>query len=866
MHTAIACLLGLVTATTTATATGLPGRAGATATQPARTAGATGLTALAATPVALNVAFAADRHDYVTRCPTGQVTMFSGTVAAGYRVRAIPLGPGAAAPSTFTGSFTYPVTPPAVTTVRLEVADVNETTAPTSTYRVRCLPSTFPSFTTTVSGSPQSAYYVVTHGNWDIILDSAGTPLWWLRETQGAPVDAKVIDGHIVTTVPGGDYVFRAWDATPTRVVHDDLDHHDLQRTPTGDLIGFQYYDSDRNLKEEARFVRLDPSGHEVWSWRTQDHLDAAEMAPDLYKLTWGHANSVDPHGDDGVLVSIRNLDAIYDIDMATNDISWKLGGTTTPLSLAVFEGTRQLTEAEVLRLFSGQHDARILSDGSVSVFDNGTRALDRRPRVLRFQIDAGARRATLVETVIDPRAGYSFGLGSARRTDGGNWVVSWGGWNDFFTELTPDGAPVLTVSGVSTYRAVPVMPGELDADAMRAGMDSMAGSPTGLTGSVTETGTGAPVPWAGVAVLRAADLSFAAGTVGDAEGDFAVALDSGTYLVYLLDTSGDHRSDFLGAPTPVTVTRGPPTDVVAPMAPTRGEISGRVTDGASGAAVAGTWAVSLNAATGAPEVATVTDASGRYALEHLGVGDHRTVYLDPSGAHSPRFFAGTPDPAASTPIPVSAGRATPADVSLPPQPGAPATTDLRGTVIESATSRPLRGVRVLALWASDFSLAAGAVTGGAGGYRVQVAAGSYRLAFLDPSGRHAMEWHDNVPYHGIVGATPVTAPAVTNAALDATVGALAGTVTDASSGVPLEGAWVIAIGPTGIGGGSITAADGSYTIDALTPGSYRATIVDPAGTHLQEYWDDRPDYAGATTVPITAGHTATIDAAVAAR
>lgn len=855
------CVAALLVATCLTTA----GRAGAGPTRATRAtpAAITGLTSLSAAPDALNLAFSPDRRDYVIRCHDGQALTFTGTAAPGYQVRAVPLGPGAPAPSTLAGSFTYTVTPPATTTVRFDVSAPSGPSNTVTRYRARCLPAGFPSLTTTVAGTPQAAYYVVTHTNWDIVLNAEGTPVWWLNEAPGAPVDAKIIDGQIVTTVPGGDYYVRAWDGTPTRVVHDGLDHHDLQRMPDGDLVGFQYYDSDRGLKEEARFVRLDAAGHEVWSWRTQDHIDAAEMSPDAFKLVWGHANSVEPDGNGRLLVSIRNLDAVYDIDMATGGIHWKLGGTTTPQSLSVFDGQQQLTDAEVLRLFSGQHDARILADGSVSVFDNGTRALARRPRVLRFQLDLANRRATLVETVTDERAGYSFGLGSARRTTGGNWVVSWGGWNSFFTELGPAGQPVLTVTGISTYRAVPVEADEIDAEAMRIGMDAMAGTPPGVTGVVTDAITHAPVAYAGVALLRADDLSLAEAVVADANGNFAAAVEPGAYVAYLLDATGDHRSAFLGAPTPLTITRGAPTDLLATMAPTRGSIAGRVTDAGSGAGVAGAWVVSLNAATGAPETAAVADAAGNFTLGPLTAGNHKAVFIDPSGGHATRFFAGTPDPTAAASLVVGAGTTTAADVALPAQPTTPATTSLHGTITGSGTARPLESVLVLALRSADYSLAAGDVTDASGTYDLPVAPGAYKVVFLDTTGRHAMEWHQNHPYHDLASADSVTAPATADADLAVTTGTLNGTVTDAATSQPLAGAWVIAIGPSGPAGGAVTAANGTYAIGGLAPGTYRATFVDPSGALRQEFWNNGVGYDAATPIAVAAGGTATANAAL---
>lgn len=859
----LAGLAGLLALLSAAPATGLPGRDVAARAPAVAAVDQVALTSLNASPAALNRPATAAQHDYVVRCPSNGSTTVAGTVTAGGRARTVPLGPTAGLPSTTGSSFSATLSPPGVTAVRIEVLGVGSV-APVSTYRVRCLPSDFPTFTTTVTGAPRAAYYVVTHTNWDIVLDATGTPVWWLRES-GAPVDAKIIDGRPVTTVPGGDYMFRAWDGTPTRVVSHGLDHHDLQVMPDGDLVGFQYYDSDRGLAEEARFLRLDATGQEVWSWRTQDHIDAAEMAPDAYKLVWGHANSVEPDGDDRLLVSIRNLDAIYDIDMTSGAVSWKLGGTTTPQSLTVSDGQRVWTEAEVLRIFSGQHDARILADGTVSVFDNGSRALSRRPRVMRFRIDLATRQATLLETLTDPRAGYSFGLGSARRTEGGGWVVNWGGWNDFIAEYGPDGQPVLTVSGVSTYRAVPVAAGEIDPEAMRAGMDAMAGSPRGVTGSVADEATGAPVPWAGVALLRADDLTLAKAVVADAEGDFAATVAPGTYLLYLLDGRGDHRPGFFGPPTPVVVTDGRTTDVRPTMTPTRGSVAGRVTDSTTGGGVSGAWAVTLNSTTGAPGPAVRTDASGHFALDGLPEGPHKLVVVDPTGTHAPRFFPGAPDPGAATTFAVAAGATTTADVALPPQPTSPPDARIDGTVTAAGTGRPQAGVLVLAVRAADYAMAGGDLTDASGAYDLPVVHGDYKLIFLDTTGAHAMEWYDDLPYHGIGEAVTVSAPATVDEALEPTTGAMQGRITDTTSASPLGGSWVVAIGPTGPAGGAITAPDGTYTITGLRPGTYRASAIDPDGGHGQRYWADAPDFGGASAFTITAGATTAISMALPA-
>src|SRR5690606_8274333 len=128
----------------------------------------------------------------------------------------------------------------------------------------------------------------------------------------------------------------------------------------------------------------------------------------------------------------------------------------------------------------------------------------------------------------------------------------------------------------------------------------------------------------------------------------------------------------------------------------------------------------------------------------------------------------------------------------------------------------PLPGVHVLALTAADYTLARGVITDANGEYALDLAPGDYRLQFVDAAGAHPMEWFDDVPMTEIGDAAIVSAPGVADADLAPSRGSISGTVTDAPSGDPLAGAFVMVIGPDGPAGGAVSAADGSYTIGAL--------------------------------------------------
>ena len=400
------------------------------------------------------------------------------------------------------------------------------------------------------------------------------------------------------------------------------------------------------------------------------------------------------------------------------------------------------------------------------------------------------------------------------------------------------------------------------------------------VSGTVSEAGTGTPVAGAWVAVLRTSDFSIAAGAVAEANGDYSTQVAPGAYYLYVVDPAGAHTAGFHGPPTLVTVTANHTVDADPAMAATRGSISGIVTEdhtltdqttsadtpGTAVAGIAGAWAVALStnpANTGAPETAVIADDHGRFTIPALNPRTHYLGYVDPTGDHATRFYTHSPNVPDATPVPVTAGNTTVADGALPPQQGTHPDAPITGTVLETGTDTPLPDIYVMALHAADYRIARGAVTDTHGEYTLDVEEGGYKLAYIDSTGRHNMEWHDNRANHDLAHADTVTAPAETKADLDPNTGTMAGTIVDDPAATPVAGAWVIAIAPTGIAAGAVTAANGTYTLPGLTPGTYRATFVDPNGGRTQEYFDNSPTYPGATTINITAAATTTINAAL---
>lgn len=453
----------------------------------------------------LRPAFDPALENYVVRCRSGEPTTVRVDAPAGTRVaidggpprggpvaKAIALAPGQRFP--------------------IEVHEPGRA----RTVHVRCLPRDFPAWRSERHARTEAEWFLVAPSielnagpgsKYVAIFDRGGVPVWWLAAGI-QPADARLMaDGQLAwARVIGlsygvsdfGGYERRELDGSLDRVyatVGSPTDFHDTETTPAGGRLLLTYRQREgvdlrpwRGPKDatvvDSEIQELDAAGNLVWLWNSAGHVTIAEAQRWLprivahpFQLANGqrlydvsHINSVTDDGRGGLIVSMRHTDALYRIDRSTGAITWKLGGTPTPERLDMAGAGRAPTG------FGGQHDARLLPDGSLTLLDNGTR-LARPPRALRYRIDAGRRSATLLESLTEPAAGPSSPCcGNARRLPGGNWVVAWGGV-PLVSESTADGKPTLRISfggGIFTYRVFPIEPGRVRAAQLRAGMDAM--------------------------------------------------------------------------------------------------------------------------------------------------------------------------------------------------------------------------------------------------------------------------------------------------------------------------------------------------------------------------------------------------------
>ena len=221
----------------------------------------------------------------------------------------------------------------------------------------------------------------------------------------------------------------------------------------------------------------LTPAGAVVWSWDTADHISVAETDPQWRpQLTMApydayHWNSIEAT-DTGYIVSFRHLDAVFDIDKATGDITWKLGGSTDAAEHDHHERSC-LHGRQPLRRSTRRPSARRRHRDALRR-RNQPRPLRRVPCATRSTPALRHRHAWSSNRRDASLVPASVCCGSARRLDGGDWVVGWGGTNTV-SEMTSSGSRVFLMQFApgTIYRALPVPFGVLDRAALRAGMDA---------------------------------------------------------------------------------------------------------------------------------------------------------------------------------------------------------------------------------------------------------------------------------------------------------------------------------------------------------------------------------------------------------
>jgi Arylsulfotransferase (ASST) len=223
------------------------------------------------------------------------------------------------------------------------------------------------------------------------------------------------MDLHEFTLTPKGDALFTVYSPI---LVH-------LAGTPAGKLSPLL----DAIVQEVD--VR---TGLVVWEWHAYGHLPlkdsyatpANSVAYDAY-----HVNSIEQLPDDRLLVSARDMSAVYDVDQATGKVIWTLGGKASSFKLG--PGAR----------FYFQHDAQMLGTDEVSLFDDegGPPFYASTSRGIVLALNTKRHAAKLVHQYsLHSKAALADSEGSFQTLPNGSSFIGFGA-TQFFADFSTTGA-----------------------------------------------------------------------------------------------------------------------------------------------------------------------------------------------------------------------------------------------------------------------------------------------------------------------------------------------------------------------------------------------------------------------------------------
>jgi hypothetical protein len=193
-------------------------------------------------------------------------------------------------------------------------------------------------------------------------------------------------------------------------------------------------------------------TGLVVYEWHALDHVPLSASvvkAPTSDKTAWDyfHLNSIDLVPGGNLLVSSRHTSALYKLDGRTGDVLWTLGGKASDFTLG--HGAT----------FGFQHDARLLPDGTITLFDDGggPPRVEAQSRALRLRVDMAAHTVSVVSSDDhSPDPVVTNSQGNVQALPNGDEFVGWGSVSRA-TEFSSDGTIVWDATlplDVTSYRA----------------------------------------------------------------------------------------------------------------------------------------------------------------------------------------------------------------------------------------------------------------------------------------------------------------------------------------------------------------------------------------------------------------------------
>ena len=350
-----------------------------------------------------------------------------------------------------------------------DIEKINELQGEKAPLQINKKPASFDSYdppppvlTVDTSDNPSPGCLFLGPSPYLMIVDNEATPVF-SRYVDGAVYDFTLQPNGLLTyfIYPIGCYgldssfnVVREFNTANGYSV----DVHDLRVFPNGHyyILGKKLVTVDMSKivdggNPDAQVIDMalqefDNSGNVVFQWSALDHykITDADQYVDLalYKIDLVHMNSIEIDNDGNIMLSARNLDEITKIDHNTGNIIWRFGGKNN-----------QFTFINDDRGFSRQHDIKRISNGDITIFDNGVYHSPAYSSMIEYKLDEKNKTATLVNRYTHDNNIYSRTEGMVEELPNGNKLISWGKINDpALTEIRPDNSIAYELSFDNIY------------------------------------------------------------------------------------------------------------------------------------------------------------------------------------------------------------------------------------------------------------------------------------------------------------------------------------------------------------------------------------------------------------------------------
>lgn len=309
-----------------------------------------------------------------------------------------------------------------------------------------------------------------------MILDNGGEPVWFANLTDGNVNDFRVqrYQGKPVLTWWQGRQVLgtgegqvqivdTSYNAVKTVKAGNgyQFDFHEAYITPRGTYLGIVYSPVPWDLtpvggRKDGRAVdgvvqEVDiATGRVLFEWHSLQHIPITDgygrhPVSRTQPYDYFHLNSVREDTDGNLLISARDVHAIYKLERSTGRVMWRLGGKRS--SFAMPRAARP----------AWQHDVQRDPDGTLRIFDNEAAPRVRsKSRILWLRLDETKMTASLARQFEHPDDLSSGTQGNAQALSNGNTFIGWGS-QGYFTEITKSGRVLFdarVARGNDTYRA----------------------------------------------------------------------------------------------------------------------------------------------------------------------------------------------------------------------------------------------------------------------------------------------------------------------------------------------------------------------------------------------------------------------------